>query len=121
MMMNLMNPLIMSNGNGKIKTFADFNRAKQNLNLKISQQESEILSSPFFTIPAALFEGKSFKSSLKNSMESISVHDYKKVVINLLSTALMANKKTRKFFVAFVIAKEMVPFILEKVNEFVKK
>ena len=54
-------------------------------------------------------------------MESISVHDYKKVVINLLSTALMANKKTRKFFVAFVIAKEMVPFILEKVNEFVKK
>jgi len=38
----------MSNGNGKIKTFADFNRAKQNLNLKISQQESEILSSPFF-------------------------------------------------------------------------
>lgn len=121
MMMNLTNPLIMSNGSGKIKTFADFNRAKQNLKLKISKQESEILGNPIFTIPAALFEGKSFKSSFKNSLESISVHDYKKVVINLLSTALMANKKTRKYFVAFVIAKEMVPFILEKVNEFVKK
>ena len=32
-----------------------------------------------------------------------------------------ADSKTRKFFVAFIIAKEMVPFILQKINEYVKK
>lgn len=106
---------------GKIKTLADLNLAKQKLSLEIKEQESNFLSSPIFTISAAIFDAGSFKSGLKSSMESFSLHDYKKVALNLISTALMANKKTRKFAIGFIIAKEMVPFILEKVNEFVKK
>lgn len=107
--------------NGKIETFADFNRARQKLDLEIKNQEAEILNSPVFTIPAALFNAGSVKDNLKDSFGSISLHDYKKAAMNLLSTALMANRRTRKFFVGFLIAKEMVPFILDKVNEFVKK
>lgn len=111
----------MNNTNGKIKTFADFNRARQELNLEIKRQESEIMSSPIFTVPAALFGAGSVKDNLKDSFGSISLHDYRKAAMSLLSTALMANRKTRKFFVGFIIAKEMVPFILDKLNEFVKK
>ena len=111
----------MNNSSGKIKTFADFNRAKQDLTLEIKNQEAEILSSPIFTIPASFFSTGSVKDNLKDSFGSISLHDYKKAAMNLISTALMANRKTRKFFVGFIIAKEMLPFILDKLNEFVKK
>lgn len=105
----------------KITTFAELNLAKQDLSNTIKEQEDKILNSPLFTIPAALFQGGSVKRSLQNSMESISLDHYKKAALNLLSTILMANKRTRKFFVGFIIAKEMVPFILDKVNEYVKK
>ena len=105
----------------KITNFDALNTAKLDLANKIKAQEEEILNSPVFTIPAAIFQGGSFKGNLKSSMESFSLDHYKKAAMNLLSTVLMANKRTRKFFVGFVIAKEMVPFILDKVNEYVKK
>lgn len=111
----------MNNSSGKIKSLADFNRARQELKVEIKNQESEILNSPIFTIPAALFNAGSVKDNLQDSFGSISLHDYRKAAISLLSTALMANRKTRKFFVGFIIAKEMVPFILDKLNEFLKK
>ncbi len=104
-----------------ITTFDDLNLAKQKLENTIKVQEKEILSSPVLSIVMGIFQGDSVRSSLKNSMESVSIEHYKKAAINLLSTLLMANKKTRKFFVGFIIAKEMIPFILEKVNEYVKK
>jgi len=105
----------------KITTFEELNLAKQDLANTIKAQEETILNNPVFTIPAALFQGGSIKGSLKSSMESISLDHYKKAAMNLLSTVLMANKRTRKFFVGFIVAKEMVPFILDKVNEYVKK
>ena len=105
----------------KITTFDGLNAAKQNLANTLKSQEEEILNNPLFTIPAALFQGGSIKGNLKDSLDSFSLGHYKKAAMNLLSTVLMANKRTRKFFVGFVIAKEMVPFILDKVNEFVKK
>lgn len=84
-------------------------------------QEEEILSSPLFSIPAAILKGGSVSGSFKSSLESISLEHYKKAALSLLSTVLMSNKRTRKFFVGFIIAKEMVPFVLDKINEYVKK
>ena len=104
-----------------ITSLAELNLAKQELTRKIKEQEDEILNSPVLAIARGLFQGGSIRHSLKHSMESVSVESYKKAAMNLLSTALMANRRTRKFFVGFIIAKEMVPFILEKVNEYVKK
>lgn len=122
MKMILTNPLnMMSKSRVRITTFQELNLAKQHLAFKIKSQEEEILNNPVFTIPAAIFQGGSVKNSIKESLDSISFDHYKKAALSLLSTALMANKKTRKFFVAFIIAKEMVPFLLEKVNDYVKK
>jgi hypothetical protein len=112
---------MMSKSRVRITTFQELNLAKQHLAFKIKSQEEEILNNPVFTIPAAIFQGGSVKNSIKESLDSISFDHYKKAALSLLSTALMANKKTRKFFVAFIIAKEMVPFLLEKVNDYVKK
>lgn len=122
MKMILTNPLnMMSKSQVRITTFQELNLAKKHLAGKIKDQEDEILNSPMFKIPAAIFQGGSIKSSLKDSLDSISFDHYKKAALNLLSTVLMANKKTRKFFVAFIIAKELAPFLLEKLNEYVKK
>ncbi|MGI9532697.1 hypothetical protein [Lutimonas sp.] len=105
----------------KITSFEELNAAKIELANTIKNQEEEILKNPLFTIPSALFQGGSLKGNIMDSMESISLDHYKKAAMNLLSTALMANRRTRKFFIGFIIAKEMVPFIRDKVNEYVKK
>ncbi|MCP4884113.1 MAG: hypothetical protein GY908_09995 [Flavobacteriales bacterium] len=105
----------------RITTFDELNLAKLKLADTIKKQEQDILDSPVLSIVSTIFQGGSVRSSLKHSMESFSLENYKGAAMNLISTILMANKKTRKFFVAFIIAKEMVPFILDKVNEYVKK
>ena len=121
-MMILMNPLSMKSRSGvRIATFEELNLAKQKLANTIKQQEDELLSSPVVSLASSVFRFVSVRSSLKESMEMVSIDHYKKAAINLISTVLMANKKTRKFYVGFVIVKEMIPFILQKVNEYTKK
>lgn len=105
----------------RITTFNELNLAKKQLANTIKKQEEDILENPLLSIVSTIFQGGSVRSSLKHSMESISLENYKSAAMNIISTVLMTNKKTRKFFVAFIIAKEMVPFILDKVNEYVKK
>ena len=105
----------------RITTFDELNLAKLKLTGTIKKQEQDFLDSPLLSIASTIFQGGSVRSSLKHSIESFSLENYKSAAMNLISTVLMTNKKTRKFFVAFIIAKEMVPFILDKVNEYVKK
>lgn len=105
----------------QITSFKELNIAKHHLQEDLKTQEDEILNSPLFSIPAAILKGGSVSGSFKNSLESFSLEHYKKAAMSLLSTVLMSNRRTRKFFVGFIIAKEMVPFILDKVNEYVKK
>lgn len=107
--------------NQRISTFEELNLAKKRLSVQIKEQEEEILSNPIISIPSAILQGGTFKNSLKTSMESFSLDHYKAAAVSLLSSFLMANKRTRKFFVAFIIAKEMLPFILQKIDEYVKK
>lgn len=104
-----------------IRSFEELLLAKQNLKIEIKDQEADIMSSPLFSIPSAFFQGSGFKSSFKNSLDSVSLSDYKHAAMNLLGTALMANRRTRKFYIGFVIAKELVPFFIEKFNDLVKK
>jgi hypothetical protein len=122
MTMILINPWSMkSRSVARITTFDELNLAKQKLARTIKEQEDEFLSSPLLSIVSGIVQGGSVRNSLKHSMESISFEHYKKAALNLIGTVLMANKRTRKFFVGFIIAKEMVPFLLEKINEYVKK
>lgn len=112
---------MMSKSVNRITTFDELNLAKLKLADTIQKQEQDILDNPLLSIVSSIFQGGSVRSSVKQSMESFSLENYKSAAMNLISTVLMTNKKTRKFFVAFIIAKEMVPFILDKVNEYVKK
>ena len=122
MTMSLMNPLNMKSRSGaKITTFNELNAAKLKLANTIKKQEQEFLDSPLLSIALTIFQGGSVRNSIKHSMDSISLENYKSAAMNLIRTVLMANKRTRKFFVGFIIAKEMIPFILDKVNEYVKK
>ena len=122
-MKSLTNRLVMirTNQETPIRSFEELVLARQNLKDEIMAQEADILNSPFVTIPSAIIQGGTFKSSLKNSLGTISIDDYKHAVMNLIGTALLANRRTRKFYIGFVIAKELVPFFIEKFNELVKK
>lgn len=104
-----------------IKSYEDLKIAKKQLKCDIEDQESAIINNPLIKISSSIFGGSSFKSSFKTSVESISLENYKRVAENILSTVLMANKKTRKFFIAFIIAKEMIPFTIQKIDEVLKK
>jgi len=113
--------LMMSRQNSfHINSYEDLKKVKKQLKLDIVAQEEAFGNNPIFKISSSLFKGASFKSSLNTSMESISLENYKRIAENLLSTVLMANKKTRKFFIAFIIAKEMIPFTIQKINEVMK-
>lgn len=112
----------MSNAiNFKINSFKDLINTKALLRSEIEEQEISFKNNPIFKISSSFFKGGSFKSSFRNSFESVAFDDLRKMGQNLLSTVLMANKKTRKFFIAFIIAKEMVPFTLQKINDLLKK
>lgn len=111
----------MRNKRFNINSFEGLKNAKNSLKRDIEEQELTFRNHPLIKISSSLFNGSSFKSSLKTSVDSISLDSFKSLGANLLSTILMANKKTRKFFIAFVIAKEMIPFTLQKINELVKK
>ena len=112
----------MSNeSNFNINSYDDLINAKKILKAEIEEQENSFINNPVFKISSSLFSGGSLKNSFQNSFDSFSLSDMLKTGENLLSTALMASKKTRKFFIAFVVAKEMVPFLFMKINEMFKQ
>jgi len=107
--------------NGKIRTMRDLNRIKQDLSDEIADQERRLLENPLIAVPLALFENSSVKGSLEESLESFSLSNYKGALMGLLSTVLLSNKRTRKFYIGFVIAREIFPFAYKKIEEMIKK
>lgn len=105
----------------KINSYKNLKTAKKLLKIEIDIQEIEFKNNPFFKILSSFSKGDSFKNSFQNSFTSLSIDNYKKTAENIISTILMANKKTRKFFIAFIIAREMVPYTIHKINDFLKK
>jgi hypothetical protein len=104
-----------------IRSMKDLKRAQEELRLEIASQESELLEHPVVSIPMALLDGASMKGSLHDSLESFSLGNYKNALMSLVGTILLANRKTRKIFIVFMIAKELVPYLVHKVSETVKK
>ena len=104
-----------------IRSMKELNEAKERLSLEIVAQESELLEHPLISIPMALMEGTSVKGSIHESIESFSLGNYKNALMSLVGTVMLANRKTRKIFIVFMIAKELVPFIVHKMNDVLKK
>ena len=99
----------------------ELNEARAKLRLEIASQEIELLEHPFISVPLALIDSTSVKGTLQESMESLSLGNYKNAILGLVGTVLLANRRTRKFFIAFMVAKELVPFLVQKVNSAMKK
>ena len=109
------------NGHAPIRSMKDLNEAKAKLKLQIAAQENELMEHPIVSIPLALIDGTSVKGSLHDSMESFSLGNYKNALYGLVSTVMLANRKTRKIFIVFMIAKEVVPFLIRKMDDMIKK
>lgn len=103
----------------KRKTFDDLLRIKLDLKYEISGLESEIKDNKFLKISSSFLGEESLKDSIFDSISSVSIKELLKgPLAKLLSTFLMSNKITRKYFVPFTIIKEMIPFVIEKINSF---
>ena len=107
--------------NYRIRSMKDLNRAKRFLEEEIALQEAELLNNPIVSIPLSFLQSSSIKGSIQNSLESISLENYKNALMSLIGTVLLANKRTRKFFIGFVIAKELVPYAVERINQLLRK
>ena len=108
-------------GHYRIRSIKDLERAKRQLKEEIALQEAELLHNPLISIPMSFMQSSTLKGSIQNSLESISLENYKQALKSLIGTVMLANKRTRKFFIGFVIAKELVPFVMKKINEAMKK
>ncbi len=107
--------------NFRINSFAELGSAKRNLKFEIRDQENEFRNNPVINLVSSFQKGHSFKGSVQSSMASLTIDDYKKAAEKLLRTILMANRKTRKFYIVYFVAKEMIPFTVNRIKEMIKK
>ncbi len=105
----------------QIRTYEDLLVAKEFIKSEIRKQEYTFSNNPFFKISSSFLGGNSLKDIIKSPLDSFTKENIIKTVENLLSTFLLANKKTRGIYIGFVIAKEMIPFTLLKINEMLNK
>ena len=108
--------------NRDIKTYQDLINAKKELKLEISIAEDKLKDNKIFKFSSAIIDGKSLKEPIINSLSSI---DLKSILTsplgNLLNTFLLTNKFVRKYFVAFTIIKETVPYAFNKLKDMMEE
>jgi len=98
-----------------IENFEDLKFARQQIKQDLKKQEASFKENPLVKISSSLYGGgnsNSDKSSLFNSLSNKN----RRSGSNMLKTVLLANRSTRKYFIAYTIAKEMIPFTLGKIN-----
>lgn len=101
-----------------ITSFEELQRAKHALKDKIYFQELELKDTKIFKIGSSLLGLKSSNEPSVNSMSPFNLNGIVNGPIGtLISTVLMANSRTRKYFVSFSIAKEIIPLALKRINE----
>lgn len=105
----------------QIRTYEDLLVAKEFLKSEIRNQEHTFLKNPIIKISSSILGGNSLKDIVKSPIANITRENMIKTAENLLSTFLLANKKTRGIYIGFVIAKEMIPFTLLKINEILNR
>lgn len=101
-----------------INSYKELKKAKQDLKLEIEDQVDTIKNSNLVKWTSVFYKKESFSDSLSQSLNSI---DFWEIltgpISNLIGSYLMRYKSTRKFFIVFFIAKEMIPYLLSKINE----
>jgi predicted Mrr-cat superfamily restriction endonuclease len=115
-----------------ISSYDDLKLAKNRLRFEIKKQEDSFKDSPILKISTSLFGGGkhgnnifkkplSFSSINKESSSFIQDINLRSTAESILSTLLVSNKITRKYFIAYTVAKEMIPFTIQKFSELIKR
>ncbi len=98
-----------------ITTYQELITAKTDLKSEVSILEKELKSNKILKVFTSIFEGKSLKEPLLDSIDLKSI--LASTLGNLASTFLLSNKFIRKYFIAFSIIKETVPYAFNKIKE----
>ncbi len=101
-----------------IENFEDLKFARQQIKQDIKKQEASFKDNPLVKISSSLYGGKS--NSVKGSLFNNFAGKNRRSGSNMIKTLLLASKATRKYFIAYTIAKEMIPFTLSKLNGLLK-
>ena len=100
-----------------IESFDDLKFAQEQLRIDNKSIELSFKENPIVKISSSLLGGESVKDTFVNNLSSVKRPSGGKMI----NTLLLANKFTRRYFVGYTIAKEMIPYTLNKVNELLKK
>lgn len=112
-----------------IRTYKDLKAAKQRLNAEVAEIENSLTDNPLTRIASSLFGKDTHDSPFQRPLSFLippnaSSHSSNKLIgtaENLLGTFLVSNKFTRKYFIGFTIAKEIVPYAIHKFNDIFRK
>ena len=81
---------------------------------------SKIKNNKILKLSSSFLNEESIKEPLFESLSSLNLKDLLSgPIAKLLSTFLMSNKVTRKYFIPLIIIKEIIPFILDKIGTIV--
>jgi hypothetical protein len=97
-----------------IESFEDLKFAQEQIRKDNKDIELAIKDNPVVKISSSLLGGESVKDTFVNNL---SVSKNRQTGAKMIKALLLANKITRKYFVGYTIAKEMVPYTLQKVNQ----
>ena len=103
----------MSNKTYDIKSYEDLELARKNLRFSIKEQEQSFKNNPIIKIADSIKNKESLKNTLFENLPDIKFETGEK----LISSFLLGNKVTRNYFAVYLIAKEMIPYIFEKIKD----
>jgi len=100
-----------------IESFDDLKFAQEQLRLDNANIELSIKENPVVKISSSLLGGNPIKDTFVNNLSG----GKRQSGAKMIKALLFASKVTRKYFIGYTIAKEMVPYTLQKVNELLRK
>jgi len=100
-----------------IESFEDLKFAQEQIRKDNKMIEQSIKDNPVIKISSSLLGGGSVKNTFVNNLSEGNRRSGSKMI----RTLLLANKFTRKYFIGYTIAKEMVPYTLSKINGLLNK
>jgi len=102
----------MSNKTSDIKSYEDLQAAKKNLIISIREQELSFKNNSIVKIADSIKNKESAKTILFENLPEIKFETGEKFI----SSFLLGNKVTRNYFAGYLVAKEMIPYIFEKIK-----
>ncbi len=99
-----------------IESFDDLKFAQEQIRNDNKRIEQSFKENPIVKFSSSILGGESVKDVFSNNLGV-----GKKSGLKIIQSLLLANKATRKYFIAYTIAKEMVPYTMYKVSELFKK